>query len=103
MGLPLPSAWETVIQLVVYSLVEDYLSYWVHRFLHTRWGYEKIHCIHHEIRTPTGLAASYADGIELTMYVISTFAGLAIVPCHVTTHWLWFSIRIKEALDAHSG
>lgn len=103
MGLPLPSAWETVTQLVVYSLVEDYLSYWIHRLLHTKWVYEKIHRVHHEVRTPTGYAASYADGIELMMYGITLFAGPAIVPCHVITHWLWLSIRIMESMDAHSG
>ncbi|CAN6372838.1 unnamed protein product [Urochloa humidicola] len=98
MGLPLPSARETVAQLVVFSLVEDYLSYWLHRFLHTKWGYDKIHCVHHEIRTPTSFAVS-----ELTLYAITTFAGPTIVPCHVTTHWLWLSIRIKVAVDSHSG
>lgn len=100
MGLPLPSAWETMTQLVVYSLVEDYIDYWLHRFLHTKWGYDKIHYEHHEIRTATGFGASYA---ELTVYAITIFAGPAIVPCHVTTHWLWFSIRIMVNMDTHSG
>jgi methylsterol monooxygenase/4,4-dimethyl-9beta,19-cyclopropylsterol-4alpha-methyl oxidase len=92
-----------VIQLILYSSVQDYLSYWVHRFLHTKWAYEKIHCVHHEMRTPTSFAASHAHGIELIMYVICDFAGPAIVPCHITTHWLWFSIRLNVAMDAHSG
>ena len=35
MGLPLPSVGEIAVQLVSYSLVEDYLYYWIHRFLHT--------------------------------------------------------------------
>jgi sterol desaturase/sphingolipid hydroxylase (fatty acid hydroxylase superfamily) len=27
-----------VAKLVVYALVEDYVSYWIHRFVHTEWG-----------------------------------------------------------------
>uniref|UniRef100_K3YKY7 Uncharacterized protein n=1 Tax=Setaria italica TaxID=4555 RepID=K3YKY7_SETIT len=53
MGLPLPSAGEIAVQLLVYTLVEDYLSYWIHRLLHTDWGYKKIH---HEVTAPTGFA-----------------------------------------------
>ncbi|KAG0521649.1 hypothetical protein BDA96_08G179300 [Sorghum bicolor] len=102
-GLPLPSVWETAMHLVVYSLVEDYLSYWLHRFLHTKWGYEKIHSAHHEKTAPSGFAGSYATGTDLTLYTITLFFGPAIVPSHVTTHWLWFSIRIMEAFDAHCG
>ncbi|TVT98203.1 hypothetical protein EJB05_56522, partial [Eragrostis curvula] len=51
-GLPLPSLGETAAQLVVYFLVEDYVGYWIHRLLHTEWGYDKIHCVHHEFNFP---------------------------------------------------
>ena len=102
-GLPLPSVWETAMHLMVYSLVDDYLSYWLHRFLHTKWGYKKIHCIHHEKTAPTGFAAAYAAGTELSLYVVALFVGPVIVPSHVTTHWLLFAIRIMEAFDTHCG
>uniref|UniRef100_A0ACD5WPE3 Uncharacterized protein n=1 Tax=Avena sativa TaxID=4498 RepID=A0ACD5WPE3_AVESA len=38
-GLPLPSAGETAAQLAVYLLIEDYLGYWMHRLLHTRFEF----------------------------------------------------------------
>ncbi|XP_066357197.1 very-long-chain aldehyde decarbonylase GL1-10-like [Miscanthus floridulus] len=102
-GLPLPSVWETAMHLMVYSLVDDYLSYWLHRFLHTKWGYKKIHCIHHEKTAPTGFAAAYAAGTELSLYLVALFVGPAIVPSHITTHWLLYAIRIMEAFDTHCG
>ncbi|KAG0521645.1 hypothetical protein BDA96_08G179100 [Sorghum bicolor] len=102
-GLPLPSVWETGMHLVVYTLVEDYLTYWLHRFLHTKWGYEKIHHVHHEKTAPSGFAAVYSHGAELSLLAVTIFAGPAMVPCHVTTHWLWFAIRLMEASDAHCG
>ncbi|KAL5218659.1 hypothetical protein ABZP36_019343 [Zizania latifolia] len=102
-GLPLPSAGETAAQLVVYLLVEDYLGYWIHRLLHTRWGYDNIHRVHHEFSAPMGYAAPYAHWAEVLILGVPAFAGPAIVPCHMTTFWLWFLLRHLEAIDIHSG
>jgi sterol desaturase/sphingolipid hydroxylase (fatty acid hydroxylase superfamily) len=55
------------MHLMVYVLVEDYLTYWLHRFLHTKWGYEKIHHVHHEKTAPSGFAAAYSHGAELSL------------------------------------
>jgi sterol desaturase/sphingolipid hydroxylase (fatty acid hydroxylase superfamily) len=99
----LPSAGEIVAKLVVYALLEDYLNYWMHRFLQTTWGYTKFHYVHHELTTPTGFAAVYVHWAELTIFSINTIVILAIVPCHVTTHWLWYAIRTTEAIETHSG
>ncbi|KAL6864844.1 hypothetical protein ACP4OV_015995 [Aristida adscensionis] len=103
MGLPLPSLGEVMGQLVVYSLLEDYLSYWIHRLLHTKWGYSNIHRVHHELTSPTGYATSYGHWSEIIIFTIPTFAGPAIVPCHVTTYCLWFSVRLLEAIETHCG
>ncbi|CAB4279663.1 unnamed protein product [Prunus armeniaca] len=69
-GSPLPSGWEKLFQLLVYFLVEDYTNYCIHRFLHSKLGYEKIHRVHHKYTAPFGFAAPYAPG-------------------HMVTFWLW--------------
>ncbi|GJN13111.1 hypothetical protein PR202_ga31446 [Eleusine coracana subsp. coracana] len=103
MGLPLPSVNEIAAQLLVYSLVEDYLSYWIHRLLHTKWGYEKIHRVHHEFTAPTGFAMSYSHWAENLALSVPALVGPSIVPCHITTHWLWFTFRLIEGINIHSG
>ncbi|KAL6868272.1 hypothetical protein ACP4OV_015117 [Aristida adscensionis] len=102
-GLPLPSVGEVAAQLVVYFLVEDYLGYWLHRLLHTEWGYRNIHHVHHEFVAPISFAAPYAHWAEILILGLPAFAGPAMVPCHITTFWLWFVIRHLEAIDTHSG
>ncbi|VAI10414.1 unnamed protein product [Triticum turgidum subsp. durum] len=102
-GLPLPSAGEVAAQMLVYLLVEDYLGYWIHRLLHTRWGYDNIHRVHHEFTAPFGYAAPYAHWAEVLILGVPAFTGPAIVPCHMTTLWLWFVLRHLEAIDIHSG
>ncbi|KAL6615111.1 hypothetical protein ACP70R_037381 [Stipagrostis hirtigluma subsp. patula] len=103
MGLPLPSAGEIVAQLVVYSVVEDYLNYWIHRLLHTKWGHDKIHRVHHEFTAPVGYAMSYSHWAENIILAIPALAGPTIVPCHIIVHWLWFSIRLILGIDTHNG
>ncbi|KQK20571.1 hypothetical protein BRADI_1g55400v3 [Brachypodium distachyon] len=102
-GLPLPSAGEMAAQLVVYLLVEDCLGYWRHRLLHTKWGYNKIHHVHHEFTAPIGFAAPYAHWAEVLILGVPSFTGPAIVPCHMTTFWLWFVLRHIEAINIHNG
>ncbi|XP_022759533.1 methylsterol monooxygenase 1-1-like [Durio zibethinus] len=102
-SLPLPSKWEVISQLVVYFLIEDYTNYWIHRLLHSKWGYEKIHYVHHEYNAPFGFAAPYAHWAEILVLGIPTFLGPAMVPCHIITLWLWTVLRQAEAIETHSG
>ncbi|KAG0459126.1 hypothetical protein HPP92_022254 [Vanilla planifolia] len=102
-GLPLPSSWEIVAQLVVYFLVEDYGNYWIHRAMHSKWGYERIHHVHHEFTAPIGFAAPYAHWAEVLILGIPSFVGPALVPCHMITFWLWIALRQIEAIETHSG
>lgn len=102
-GLPLPSGWEIIAQLVVYFMVEDYTNYWIHRFLHCKWGYEKIHRVHHEYTAPIGFAAPYAHWAEILILGIPSFLGPAMAPGHMITFWLWIALRQIEAIETHSG
>ncbi|PIA57185.1 hypothetical protein AQUCO_00600133v1 [Aquilegia coerulea] len=101
--LSLDTFWEVVSQLFVYFLVEDYVHYWVHRLLHCKWGYENIHRVHHEFTAPIGLAAPYAHWVEVLLLGLPSFAGPAMVPCHMLTFWLWMVLRQAEAIETHSG
>ncbi|KAI9181895.1 hypothetical protein LWI28_019806 [Acer negundo] len=98
-SLPLPSKWEMFWQILVYFIVEDYSNYWIHRWLHTKWGYEKIHHVHHEYTAPFGFAAPYAHWAEILILGLPSFLGPAFVPGHIITYWLWFI----ESIETHSG
>ncbi|EYU30461.1 hypothetical protein ABFS82_01G086500 [Erythranthe guttata] len=102
-SLPLPPLWEIVLQLCTYFIVEDYGNYWIHRFLHCKWGYDKIHRVHHEYTAPIGFAAPYAHWAEILILGIPSFLGPAIVPGHMITFWFWIALRQLEAIETHSG
>lgn len=102
-GLPLPSLGEVCVQLLLYTIVEDYGNYWLHRWLHNGWWYDNIHYMHHEFTSPMSFAAPYAHWAEVMILGIPTFAGPAMAPGHIITFWLWIAMRQLEAIETHSG
>ncbi|BFI25786.1 plant 4,4-dimethylsterol C-4alpha-methyl-monooxygenase [Marchantia polymorpha subsp. ruderalis] len=102
-GIPLPSLQTAILQLVTYFIVEDYTNYWIHRWLHSEWGYNNIHRVHHEFAAPLSYGFAYAHVAEMLLLGIPTFLGPAICPCHVITLYFWIALRQLEATDIHSG
>lgn len=102
-SLPLPSCSEIFLQLFTYFVIEDYSNYWLHRMLHQKWGYEKIHRVHHEYTAPIVFAAPYAHWAEIIILGLASFLGPLLVPGHMITFWLWFILRQMEAIETHSG
>ncbi|XP_078445556.1 very-long-chain aldehyde decarbonylase GL1-10-like [Wolffia australiana] len=102
-SLPLPSLWEACSQLLVYFLVDDYVNYWLHRMLHSKWLYENIHRAHHEFTAPIGFAAPYAHWAEVLIVGSPSLIGPALAPGHMVTLWAWIILRHLEAIETHIG
>lgn len=101
--LPLPS-WKVVaFQIASYFILEDFIFYWGHRILHTKWLYKHIHSVHHEYATPFGLTSEYAHPAEILFLGFATFFGPGITGPHLFTLWLWMILRVLETVEAHCG
>lgn len=101
---PIPD-WSIICRDLFVALVTtDTLGYWGHRFLHDgRWD-KYIHKHHHEYKVNVGTAYNFANPIEdLFHNTWSTIAGCLFMGSHVLVLWLWLSIRVLEAINAHSG
>jgi sterol desaturase/sphingolipid hydroxylase (fatty acid hydroxylase superfamily) len=102
---PKPSNWLKIItQLVFYVLVEDFMFYWTHRFLH--WGpiYPYIHKQHHEYKSPVTISAEYAHPIEkLFGNHVPVFMGPLLWPCSPFLSAVWVVLRLSKTIEAHSG
>jgi len=90
------------------SLWVDFFHYVAHRALH--WGplYKNIHKLHHEFSAPIGLAAEYAHPLEVLILAQGTISGpflycLFRKDLHILTVYLWVTLRLCQAVDAHSG
>ena len=106
--VPFP-AWQLQLpQLAFFFVFEDMAHFFLHRALH--WGplYKHIHKIHHKYSAPFGLAAEYAHPAEVMILGSGTIGG-PLLYCafrhdlHIVTVYLWITLRLFQAVDAHSG
>jgi methylsterol monooxygenase len=79
-----------------------------HQALHTGVLYKHIHKIHHKYSAPFGLAAEYAHPAEVFILGTGTILG-PLLYCyfmrdlHICNVYLWITLRLFQAIDAHSG
>jgi methylsterol monooxygenase len=79
-----------------------------HQLLHTPLLYKHIHKLHHKYSAPFGLAAEYAHPLEVMILGTGTICG-PLLYCwfkpnlHIVTVYIWISLRLFQAIDAHSG
>ncbi|HRG99888.1 MAG TPA: sterol desaturase family protein [Polyangiaceae bacterium] len=100
---PLPAPWVVVAELFAFAALDDFLYYWMHRALHTRWLFKKIHGVHHRIVTPWAITGHYMHPLEYVATGLLMLAGPALFGAHVFTAWLWIVLRQWEAAEGHSG
>ncbi|MFE8070216.1 sterol desaturase family protein [Marinobacteraceae bacterium S3BR75-40.1] len=91
-------------QLIFFVLLDDFLYYWMHRWMHeNKWLLRHVHAVHHQIRQPYGLAGNHFHWLEFVMTVGLAMVGPILVGAHVYVVWAWFILRQWEAVDGHTG
>lgn len=100
---PLPPWWVIGGQILFFFYLDDFLYYWSHRLLHTRWLYKTIHAWHHRIVTPWAITGNYMHPLELSLTGGVALIGPLLLGSHVVTVWLWFVWRQWEAAEGHCG
>ena len=102
----IPDTTELMLTLAFFMFVEDFVFYWMHRFLHWRVIYPYFHKMHHNHKVTTGIAGEYTHPVE---YVLANMLPVCVGPsilgtkCHLTTVFAWYIIRYLENLDGHCG
>eukprot|EP01059_Diplonema_ambulator_P002825 TRINITY_DN12444_c0_g1_i1.p1 TRINITY_DN12444_c0_g1~~TRINITY_DN12444_c0_g1_i1.p1 ORF type:complete len:304 (+),score=47.29 TRINITY_DN12444_c0_g1_i1:53-913(+) len=97
-------SWERVAAEHVLSMVfTDTTFYWMHRALHTRYLYARVHKQHHEFKTLEPVCAEYDHPLEDLLNVVSTTGGPLLLSSHPVTMCLHMGLRIWQSVDAHSG
>ncbi|OMJ25900.1 Methylsterol monooxygenase [Smittium culicis] len=107
-SVPFPPFKEIALQCIAFLFIEDTFHYFVHRAMHIPFLYKKVHKVHHEFSAPFGITAEYAHPIETFVLGQGTIAGplffaLCVQKVHIFTMLCWITVRISQAVEAHSG
>ena len=100
---PLPVWWVVPLQLALFIVVDDFLYYWMHRAMHSKYLYKYIHSIHHEVSTPWAISAHYMHPVEFVLTGLLMLLMPVLLGVHVLTLYLWIVFRQWEAAEGHCG
>lgn len=100
---PLPG-WPTIcFQLIINYLIHEIQFYSTHRFLHTKFGYQRVHKTHHEFITPIGLSGQYVHPIEFIILFIQAVNGSLILNMHPLITCIWVIAINWTSVVSHCG
>lgn len=98
-----PAWWVIALQLGFIIYLDDFVFYWFHRAMHTRWLLKHIHGIHHRIFAPRAIAGHYMHPLEYALTAMIALIGPLLLGVHVITLYLWVVFRQWEAAEGHCG
>jgi lathosterol oxidase len=75
-------AW-LVVSAVIMLVVTESAIYWIHRGLHTRFGYRHFHRIHHRFRVPTPWASLAFHPLDAFAQGLPHFLCALVLPVHI--------------------
>ncbi|KAI1909622.1 hypothetical protein LOZ58_002326 [Ophidiomyces ophidiicola] len=100
----LPSLREVAVHCAVGVVIRDVLFYYVHRLMHTKTMYQKIHRVHHEFRAPMALAAIYSHTVDHVLTnAMPIYVPMALQRAHFLTLVLFAGVAVFDAAVSHSG
>jgi sterol desaturase/sphingolipid hydroxylase (fatty acid hydroxylase superfamily) len=99
----LPHVARLAFEFIAVVLLHDAYFYWLHRALHHRLLFRRVHRLHHKSRVPTPWAAySFAPQEALLEAAIIPLATL-MIPMHELTMFLFVSHMIIRNVVGHAG
>ena len=100
----LPSSLEMAVTFSIAVLIEEFLFYYSHWVMHTRFFYANVHKIHHSYKAPHALASLYAHPFEAFFAnLIAMNLPLFICNFHLLTFYLAINLGWMSSLIGHSG
>lgn len=100
----LDSVFYTAFCLAMCALLGEVLFYTAHRLLHSNLLYGRIHSLHHQIKSPIGMAALYASPIEVVVgNVLPLAIPLFVLRPALLTCCLWLIVATVGTCSDHAN
>ncbi|XP_009902895.2 fatty acid hydroxylase domain-containing protein 2 [Dryobates pubescens] len=93
-----------LVELSIFTLVEEILFYYSHRLVHHPVLYKHIHKKHHEWTAPIGVVSIYAHPLEhIISNTLPVMTGPMIMGSHIVSISAWFSLALITTSISHCG
>ncbi|XP_032303345.1 fatty acid hydroxylase domain-containing protein 2 isoform X4 [Coturnix japonica] len=100
----LPTFQWFLVELSIFTLIEEILFYYSHRLAHVPLLYKHIHKKHHEWTAPIGVVSIYAHPLEhIFSNTLPVMTGPMLMGSHVVSITVWFSLALITTSISHCG
>lgn len=89
--------------LILLLVAHDTYFYWLHRAMHHRWLYRRVHRLHHRSVTPTPFAAYAFHPLEAVLEALFLPLFLLLVPVHGAVVAVFLTVMIVRNVVGHAG
>jgi sterol desaturase/sphingolipid hydroxylase (fatty acid hydroxylase superfamily) len=103
LGTDVPSAGRIALEVAAYVLCFDAYFYGLHRLLHTRALYRRVHAVHHRATRPTVATALAFHPLEALAILGFVPMAMCLVPIHVVSLALVCAFLSTSILLAHAA
>lgn len=98
-----PPWWVFLWQIALFTLMDDFLYYWMHRSMHRFAFLRRAHMVHHRPQVPFALTGNYQHWLEFLLTVNLMMLGPVLLGVHVYVLYAWVAFRQLQAADGHAG
>ncbi|NXV75232.1 FXDC2 protein, partial [Atlantisia rogersi] len=100
----LPTFQWFLVELSIFTLIEEILFYYTHRLVHLPLLYKHIHKKHHEWTAPIGVVSIYAHPVEhMLSNTLPVMTGPMLMGSHIVSIAVWFSLALIITSISHCG
>ncbi|XP_004076095.1 fatty acid hydroxylase domain-containing protein 2 [Oryzias latipes] len=103
-GPELPTFHWGLMELGVFSIIEEILFYYSHRLFHHPSLYKHFHKQHHEWTAPIGVISIYAHPLEhVISNTLPVMIGPVLLGSHLSTTCMWYCVALISTTISHCG
>nr|XP_020491207.1 fatty acid hydroxylase domain-containing protein 2 [Labrus bergylta] len=103
-GPELPTFHWALMELAMFSILEEIMFYYSHRLFHSPSLYKHFHKQHHEWTAPIGIVSIYAHPLEhVISNMLPVVLGPVILGSHLSTTSMWYCLAFISTTISHCG